>query len=279
MFINLLKPKINMKHIKYIGIVVLGLFITYSCYFFVEFIVFKIEIKKASNGDPKAQVQLGNIYRQGKLISKNYDKALEWYLKAAEQGYVGAQYNTGYLYDDVYQDYSKALEWFLKAAEQKFSGAQNSIGVIYLQGKGVAQDYSKALEWFLKAAEQDDGNAKYHLAVMYLEGLGVTKDYKKAYQLNITAAKLGIVNAEYNLGVTYLNGLGVPKNERIAFKWFDKSTKNCVECQYKVGLMYEFGTGIAKKKNIPKAKELYEKAAKHRHICAKHRLELLQKNN
>lgn len=47
--------------------------------------------------------------------------AANLYLLAAEQGYVSAQYNLGYMYDKGYgveQDYREAEKWYRLAAEQ-----------------------------------------------------------------------------------------------------------------------------------------------------------------
>ncbi|KAF8947428.1 hypothetical protein BGZ52_007849, partial [Haplosporangium bisporale] len=57
---------------------------------------------------------------------------MEWYLKAADQGHMGAQFNIGFLYDDgqgVPQDYSQAMKWYLKAADQGDMDAQLNIGL------------------------------------------------------------------------------------------------------------------------------------------------------
>ena len=54
----------------------------------------------------------------------------------------------------VEQSDEKAVEWYLKAAEQGFARAQNNLGVMYANGTGVEQSYEKAAEWVLKAADQ-----------------------------------------------------------------------------------------------------------------------------
>ncbi|KAG0041437.1 hypothetical protein BGZ90_009863, partial [Linnemannia elongata] len=40
----------------------------------------------ANIGDKDAQVSLGDIYREGKGILQDYEQAMTWYLKAANQG-------------------------------------------------------------------------------------------------------------------------------------------------------------------------------------------------
>jgi len=54
-------------------------------------------IKLARQGHVDAQYQLAAMYRSGRGIKKNHDKAAYWYRKAAEQGHVKAQYNLGVL--------------------------------------------------------------------------------------------------------------------------------------------------------------------------------------
>ena len=70
----------------------------------------------------------------------NYKKAVEWYKKAAEQGYAKAQYNLGVMYDNgrgVDVNYKKAAEWYEKAAEQGLAEAQYNLGMLHYHGHGV----------------------------------------------------------------------------------------------------------------------------------------------
>ena len=45
---------------------------------------------------------------------------------------------------DVTQDYEEAVRWFRKAADQGIAEAQYSLGVMYGEGQGVMQDYAEA---------------------------------------------------------------------------------------------------------------------------------------
>ncbi len=86
-------------------------------------------------------------------MPQDYAKAVEWYRKAAEQGYADAQYNLGHMYDKgegVTQDYAKAMGWYRKAA----ADAQHNLGVMYGNGQGVPQDYAQAHMWYNLAASK-----------------------------------------------------------------------------------------------------------------------------
>ena len=59
------------------------------------------------------------MYANGKGVSKNYSKAIEFYTKAADQGFANAQFELGRMYANGYgvpQNYSKAIEFYKKAA-------------------------------------------------------------------------------------------------------------------------------------------------------------------
>ena len=50
------------------------------------------------------------------------------------------------------EDNAKAVEWYLKTANQGGASAQATVGSMYYSGKGVTQNYAKAIEWYSKAA-------------------------------------------------------------------------------------------------------------------------------
>lgn len=64
-------------------------------------------------------------------------------------------------------DYEKALDLFGKAAEQGNVDAQFCVGAMHDRGEGTAQDKTKALYWYEKAAEQDHANSQHNCGNMY----------------------------------------------------------------------------------------------------------------
>jgi uncharacterized protein len=61
----------------------------------------------------------------------------------------------------VANDYDKAREWFEKAADKGDAGAMFNLGRLYANGYGVAKDYDKAREWYEKAADKDEAGAMH----------------------------------------------------------------------------------------------------------------------
>jgi TPR repeat protein len=148
-------------------------------------------MKKAESGNVMSQWMVAvQYYGQG-----NESKSAYWAEKAAEQGFLPAQYDIGvaYLYGKgVPKDLTKAAHWFQKAAEQGESSAQHNLGKMYAEGLGVKQDYFKAVQWYQKAAEQGDAYAQYALGGMYFIGQGVIRDRQKGCVLLRTSAEQGM---------------------------------------------------------------------------------------
>ncbi|MBR0459404.1 MAG: sel1 repeat family protein [Victivallales bacterium] len=81
-------------------------------------------------GNAGAQFILGDMYEDGRGVSKDEAEVVEWYRKAAGQGYTRTQYNLGYMYANgrgVRKDEAEAVEWYRKAAEQGHAKAQERL--------------------------------------------------------------------------------------------------------------------------------------------------------
>ncbi len=120
--------------------------------------------QKAKDGDAEAQYWLGVTYEYGVDVNQDYEAAIKWYEKAADQGHVIAQNTMGDTYYAA--DDEKALFWYTKAAEQGYADAQAHLGWMYERGRGIAQDNKKAAIWYAKAADQGHEVAQYNLGLM-----------------------------------------------------------------------------------------------------------------
>jgi len=166
----------------------------------------------ASSGDKRCQNQLGLWYENGVGTEQNFELALEWYEKAAEQGYASAYGNIGNLYlkgKGVEQDFQKVFEYNSIGAEKNHPGCQYQLGVCYLKGKGVEKDYAKAYFWFKKSAEQDFVPAFNYLAACFYEGYGVEKSIKQTIHFLTKAAEAGNIVAIKGIIILFKNGKGV----------------------------------------------------------------------
>jgi len=81
-------------------------------------------LKKAEEGNAKAQYELAEHYAKGFGVKKNNDEAIKWFCKAAEQGYSKAYYELGAAYYTRYQeggqkdeDREEAIKWLQKGED------------------------------------------------------------------------------------------------------------------------------------------------------------------
>ncbi|KAG0373407.1 hypothetical protein BGX24_011744 [Mortierella sp. AD032] len=123
-------------------------------------------------GDMHAQNALGEMYDNGREVHQDYQAAMDWYLKAAEQDLARAQFNIGDMYD-----YGRGLR---KASAQDYAPAHRSVGQLYQHGLGVLQDFDESMNWYIKAANQGDAAAQASIGLLYQDGHGVPQDYTKA---------------------------------------------------------------------------------------------------
>ena len=83
--------------------------------------------------------------------------------ESSGKGYARAERDLGYMYEygkGIEQDYEKAVQWYTKAAEKGYETAECNLGNMYEYGKGIEQDYEKAVQWYMKAAEKGDETAE-----------------------------------------------------------------------------------------------------------------------
>jgi TPR repeat protein len=143
--------------------------------------------KRALDGLPEAQHDLGTIYAAGTLVPQDYARAATWFRRAADAGIANAAYN---------------------------------LGVMCQQGLGVPKDARAAIGWYEKAAQKGHPEALYNLGIVYTKGLGADVDMDKGVAYFKRAANAGVAQAAYNLGVLYEgNLLGAPSPSR-ALEWY-----------------------------------------------------------
>ena len=106
--------------------------------------------------------------------------AMNYYRKAANNGYAPAQNRLAYLLDKS-EENEAAIEWYRKAAAQNEAEAQFNLARLYAAGEGIKQDTKLAHQLFTKSAEQQYSPAIRVLALANERGqLGQRIDYEKS---------------------------------------------------------------------------------------------------
>lgn len=220
--------------------------------------------KSALNGNHLAHLEFAKCLYDGKGVRRSISLAKEWFRKAAIMGQAEAEYMMSlyarYGLAGEIVDFNEAFIWCMKAAEQGFEDAIYQTGMDYFHGNGVTQNYEMAVYWWNKASSNNI-YAKYNLGVCYERGLGVKTDYKKAFEYYKLTADKGDADAQENLAIFYESGLGTNQNYTLAFKYFSlaaaQGKQNSI---YNLGVFYYNGYGVKKDNNL--AFKYYETAAK-----------------
>jgi len=103
----------------------------------------------AEQGRAKAQHNLGNKYRHGEGVARDYAEAAKWYRKAAEQGLAVAQYNLGLMHASgigVPRNDIESYVWFLVAAATGHRRAKKSLAKVQLTPEQLATAEERAAE-------------------------------------------------------------------------------------------------------------------------------------
>jgi hypothetical protein len=185
------------------------------------------------------------------------------------------------------RDDAEAAKWFLQAAQQDHIEAQYTLGIMYEKGEGVPRDDDHAYKWFSMAARQGYARARVMLEsdkwVSYAQARlpkgsqpqpggdapDVTHEQIEEYTRK---AEAGDVDAQYNLGIIHYHGEGVPRNFEEALVWFLKAAEqNDADAQYNLGFMYGRGEGV--KKDHDQSVAWFTKAAEQGHTGAQEILE------
>lgn len=122
---------------------------------------------KAEAGDVSAQMLYGMMIAGLPQLNQTYDKAVPWFLKAAQAGvpYAQFQIGTGLLNGRGCQcEEGKGEIWLQKAAQADEADAQVSLAEYLLRGKPSSESLQGAMVWLERAAKQDNAAGKLLLS-------------------------------------------------------------------------------------------------------------------
>jgi len=124
----------------------------------------------ATAGDAHAQTRLGTLHHLGLGVREDDALALQWFERAARQGFAPAQFELGNLYAYGHapvppgEDTQRlAAQWYFEAARRNHAEAQYSLGILFLAGSGVQRNPAEARKWIARAARQGHADAQAYL--------------------------------------------------------------------------------------------------------------------
>ncbi len=125
------------------------------------------DLAQATAGDLDAQFRYGKCLETGRGVAQDFEAALKWYEKAADQGHAESEHALGVAYAyglGVPQDFDVAFDWYKKAADLGHADAQYWIGVSLQHGLIDKIDIPRAIKWYNEAAEQGYEPARQAIA-------------------------------------------------------------------------------------------------------------------
>lgn len=117
---------------------------------------------------PATTTDMGVRYLLGRGVPQNDAKAFSYFKQAADtENDPFAQNEVAYLYaagKGTSRDYEKAIFYYTKAAEHGLASAQLNLGLMYIRGMGTPVNKEVGLKWIGKAAAHGFEPAKIALA-------------------------------------------------------------------------------------------------------------------
>jgi type III secretion protein C len=138
----------------------------------------------------------------------------------APRGSASDWYSLGRLLERRTRDSERALPWYSRAAAQGNPEAMARLGELSYDGTGTARDLDRARSFFQQAADKGSSVGEFRLAGMIEAGLGSRADEAEALRLYRSAADKGQIDAMIRLAMAYERGeLGLTRDEAQANRW------------------------------------------------------------
>ncbi|MCX7288225.1 MAG: tetratricopeptide repeat protein [Rhodobacterales bacterium] len=157
---------------------------------------FAVALPLAEAGVPRAQTLVGVMYDLGLGTAADPAKALQWYEKAAAQGFPQAFHNLGNVHDrgelGVPEDDVMARDYYSRAVAQDFGPSFGNLAIMLREGEGGPVDMELAVALLERGIALQDAQSTAELAFMLAVGKGVPVDMVRARTLYKRAAAQGV---------------------------------------------------------------------------------------
>jgi len=140
------------------------------------------EEKRKDLDDPIAIYNQGMYYKDGANgYPQDYTKALEFYHRAVELGYIEAYNGIGHAYDNgrgVEFDQKKAMHYYELAAMKGSIKSRGTLGI----KEELAGNVDRAIKHYMIAVRGGEGQTLEYIKEIYMRGQATKEEYTKALQ-------------------------------------------------------------------------------------------------
>jgi TPR repeat protein len=124
----------------------------------------------ASEGNPQAEFQIGDLYDRGWVVALDRRQAAEHYLRAAAchaglaEYRLGAYHETGTVYPPSWQE---AADWYRRSANDGIADGYGSLALIAFNGHLGARNIGEAIRLFAAAGELGSRADRYQALALW----------------------------------------------------------------------------------------------------------------
>lgn len=215
--------------------------------------LYEKHIEGAQAGEADDQVMIGICYEEGNGVTRDYEKALDWYKKAASKGNPSAYFRIGRFHEmgfAVEQSYENAREWYLSSAVNDYIPAIRKLIDLY------SDDEEEQFRWIEKGMAAGDSYSTYRYGLIVERS-----DRDRALKFFGEAAETDDIDGSALIAILSLGGRLNIYTEEESLRLIEKSAgKGNARSSTFLGWLYEFGD--LKDRDISLAFVLYEDAAR-----------------
>ncbi|MBR3268279.1 MAG: sel1 repeat family protein [Oscillospiraceae bacterium] len=183
----------------------------------------ELEEHAEQQNDRGSLLELGERYYFGLGVEQNYEKAIAYLIRAAEQNVQDAQfliaecYRCGYY---VKQDYEKYFQWLDAAAKNGSWKAMFNLCAAYREGKkayggfGPKIDHTQSFAWSLQAEKTILGYWSFYTQANFVDFDEIKKELLRAY-----------ARITHQIAAHYAEGMGVNRDLTTALGWLQKGKR------------------------------------------------------
>lgn len=227
----------------------------------------KLWLSMADRADNATLSRMGFLYNNGWGGEQSFTEAAKWYQKAADRGYVGAQFNLGLIYssdlEGAPQDNVQAYKWFSLAAKGGNDIAQEKLAVLAtaMTPEQIAEAESLAAAWQpgQDAAPKEETKTAAATPVEGNKPTETAVDAPASPKIDIKIVRTPIAS---EINQQALDAYERKDYETAMEHWLSIAEQiTDPEAQHSIGIMYDRGWGTTQ--NHPEAVKWYQKAAEH----------------
>lgn len=217
---------------------------------------------------PAAMMALGNLYAEGRAVTRDEVAALTWMRQASRRGWTEARRRLDTLFTIgalANPRDERSIDELRSASQSGDADATWRLGVAYALGLDVDANETAAHHLLLRAAREGSPAACVAAALRLMRGEGAAESEASGLEWLQKAAEVSALGA-FLLSECYLLGSGVARDDAAGLSWLQRAAAGSPHAAYRLGIMRAKGQGAPR--DAEAALRLFENAAERGDVLA-----------